>query len=251
MIERVHDWVVGGHVAFGFFALVVLWVPLLTKKGGSWHVRAGKAYVIAMLVVVASAAAACVLGYGWPLAVDGLSAAGMPAEELTSRVERRRMFAVFLGYLALVTFQQGWHGLQVLRHKGEPGALRRPATVALHSATVLSSGIVLAVGLSVDSLLLMALSPIGALAGGGALKYAFRPSGRRMAWWFQHMGAMIGTAIAANTAFLVFGANRLLPFDFQEGLGIVVWLLPAAVGTVAIRMLDRKYGERFEGAGAA
>lgn len=251
MIERIHDWVVAGHVAFGFFALVALWVPLATRKGGRLHVQWGKAYVVAMAVVVVSAALACVLGFGWPLAVDGFSTGELAPAEAAARIERRRMFAVFLGYLALVTFQQGWHGLGVLRHKLDPGELRTPATVALHAATILSSGVVAVMGLRLDSVLLLALSPVGVLAGSGALRYVLRGDASGNPWWFEHMSAMIGTGIAANTAFLVFGANRLLPFDFQQGFGIVVWILPAAVGTVAIRLLRGRYERRFRGSRTA
>ena len=48
---------VGLHVLGGFVALVSLPVPLLAKKGGVLHVRAGRVYVGAMVLASSSAIA--------------------------------------------------------------------------------------------------------------------------------------------------------------------------------------------------
>lgn len=250
MIHTTHQWLVAAHVACGFFALVALWVPLLAKKGGRWHVRVGWVYVVAMTVVVVTALGASGLAFADPLGVEGIRPAEHTQDEITAYVERRRMFAVFLSYLAVLTFTAGWHGLQALHHKSNPTEMRTPLNLALYGVTSLSSVVVLALGIQLGEVLLLALSPIGALIGVGAIRYVSKPPSRRMAWWYEHMESMITTAVAANTAFLVFGANRLLPFDFQSGFGVVVWLLPAAIGTAAISLLTRKYERRF-GEGAA
>lgn len=39
------------HIVSGFLALCVLWVPIVTKKGGRTHHRVGWLYVIAMGMV--------------------------------------------------------------------------------------------------------------------------------------------------------------------------------------------------------
>ena len=41
----------GVHIAAGSLALVSLWVPLVSRKGGSVHRRAGRVFVIAMAVL--------------------------------------------------------------------------------------------------------------------------------------------------------------------------------------------------------
>lgn len=43
------------HILAGFTALIVFWIPLVTKKGGMIHRRVGWIYVWAMGIVSATA----------------------------------------------------------------------------------------------------------------------------------------------------------------------------------------------------
>lgn len=43
------------HIIAGFTALLVFWIPVVTKKGGKAHVRSGWVYVWAMGAVAISA----------------------------------------------------------------------------------------------------------------------------------------------------------------------------------------------------
>lgn len=244
-MANLHDSLVLLHVACGFFALVALWIPLFSKKGGKLHVRVGKAYAAAMLVVVVTALAASVLAFASPLGVEPEVTARLDAEGRAAYVERRRMFAVFLSFLGLVTLSSGWQGLGALRHKKDPRGLRTPATLGLHGLTVAAGVGIFALGVVRGSVLLMALSVLGPAVGVQGLRYVTRPAESPMAWWYAHLGGMIGTAIAANTAFLVFGAARLLPIDLGGAFGVFVWLIPTLVGTPAIWLLERKYRARF------
>lgn len=61
--------------------------------------------------------------------------------------------------------------------------------------------------------------------------------------WFEHMSDMIGTCIAAVTAFVVVNAGRL-------GLGrfsLVGWLAPAVIGILALTVWQRHHRRRFAG----
>ena len=42
------------HIALGALALVVYWLPITTKKGGSLHIQAGKLFYYLMLFVAAA-----------------------------------------------------------------------------------------------------------------------------------------------------------------------------------------------------
>lgn len=245
MTALTHDALLTLHVALGTFALVALWVPLFSKKGGKLHVRVGKAYAVAMLVVVVTAFATSALAFLDPTGVEPEVTARLAPDRLAEYVSRRRTFAVFLSFLGLVTLASGWQGVGAVRHKRDPTAMRTPFTLALFWLTVLAGVGVAVLGLLRGSALLIALSFLGPAVGVQGLRYVSRPAESPMAWWYAHMGGMIGTAIAANTAFLVFGANRLLPVDIGGGFGIVVWLIPTLVGTPAIWLLERKYRTRF------
>jgi hypothetical protein len=43
------------HVAFGAFALIAGLIPLVTPKGGRWHVRFGRLFLLALTGVVVTA----------------------------------------------------------------------------------------------------------------------------------------------------------------------------------------------------
>ena len=51
------------HFYAGVLALILFWVPAFSKKGGKVHRTAGKIYVAAMSVMVASAAIAMLSRY--------------------------------------------------------------------------------------------------------------------------------------------------------------------------------------------
>ncbi len=110
-------------------------------------------------------------------------------------------FIVFLGYLTFVTFVIVRHGMKVLKHKGEPAALRTTLGVGLaYGAVAASVGIILyALLLSPpNKILLFALSPIGIGNGIGQLRYMKSEALSRRAWLYEHLGALLGIYAAMN-----------------------------------------------------
>jgi hypothetical protein len=93
--------------------------------------------------------------------------------------------------------------------------------------------------------LFLFMSPIGFLIGFGNLQFARRPYPTPMAWWYEHMGSMLGGGIAFHTAFLVLGAGRLFGFQLDGPKAIVLWLLPTLVGVPATGIWTTYYRRRF------
>src|SRR4029079_13797884 len=56
----------GVHIAAGSLALVAVWIPLFSPKGGRVHRQAGRVVVIATAVLTVAAISAC----GWRLLFD-------------------------------------------------------------------------------------------------------------------------------------------------------------------------------------
>jgi hypothetical protein len=77
------------------------------------------------------------------------------------------------------------------------------------------------------------------------LRQMLTPPTERMAWYYAHMGNMIGAGIAFHTAFLVFGSNRLFSYELPGLWRIVPWILPAAIGIPANRILESRYRAKF------
>ncbi len=237
-LHQVLRWI---HIAGGAIGVLAFWAPVFAPKGGRTHIRAGWVYVVAMSVAVSTAVLLSVLLLAAPLA--GLRpGASLDSGQMARYILNRRMLGALLGYLAVATFALGWHGLAVLRSKKNPQALRTPFNVTINLLSIASGLTVLALGLYFRSMVLLAMSPIGPLTGQGQLRYILRPPVRRMGWWYEHLGGMIGTGIAAYTAFLVFGMSRMAP---AIAMYPAVWVAPTVIGVPAILLTVRHYRRKF------
>ena len=83
------------HVTFGFTSLVLFWLPVFLKKGGKGHFIIGKLYVVAMWIVVATAAL---------LSVKNV-------------IIGKYFMSAFLGFISLITANPLWYGMAILKKK--------------------------------------------------------------------------------------------------------------------------------------
>lgn len=225
------------HVAAGFVGLAAFWIPVFARKGGRLHVRAGRVYTSCAYIVTASAVAVSAGRMAAYLA-QGVSPADRPEPW---------GFALFLGYLGVVTFAMVRHAVRVVETRKEPAALRTPFHEALAWASIAGSAAVVAFALAAWSDVsptLLGLSPIGLFAGRGMLRL-MRSPGARMAWFYSHLGFMLGGGIAFHTAFAVFGVQQLWAWDAAGPLAVVPWILPTVVGIPAIVAWIRYYRRKF------
>lgn len=211
------------HVAGGSVALASMLIPLFSKKGGSIHRKAGWVFVGGMTIV----------------SLTAFILAG--ARALTDPSPRGRQAGVFLFYVALLTGAGVSAGIRVLRAKTRTEAHRSWWDVGVAVALTAGSLATLGYGLAMRQALFAAFSIIGIVNGASQLHYWLRPPTHHMHWWFQHMGAMLGSCIAATTAFLVVNAGRLGADTFS----LAVWLSPTVVGVPTIVLWTRHYQQRF------
>lgn len=227
------------HVATGFVGLAAFWIPLFAKKGGRLHVRAGRVYTCCAYVVTVSAvvvSAGRIVAY----AARGIGPADQPEPY---------GFALFLGYLGVVTFAMVRHAVRAVETRKQPATLRTPFHEALARAAIAGSVTVIAFALAAwsdVSPILLGLSPIGLFAGRGMLRLMRNPGARRMGWFYSHLGYMLGGGIAFHTAFAVFGAQRFWAYDAAGPLAVVPWILPTVVGVPAVVLWIRYYRRKFE-----
>ena len=66
-----------------------------------------------------------------------------------------------------------------------------------------------------------------------------------MVHWYEHLGSMLGGGIAFHTAFAVFGIQRFIDYDLSGIVGLLPWIAPTVVGTVAITLWTRYYRRKF------
>lgn len=232
------------HIVFGFLGLVAFWFPISSKKGRTLHKRAGRVFLWSGYIVAGTAIAVALMTVISPFGTHPERRPANPAH-LADATSGLRMFSVFLGYLGVITLATVHHGVRVMQTKKDPSALRTPFHTGVNAVAILSSAVVLVFGLSTGEVPLIALSPLGLLVGLPALKYARRPKPTKMAHWYEHMGAMIGGGIAFHTAFAVFGIQRFVQYSSEGFIGILPWILPGIIGSIAIAVWQQHYRRKF------
>ena len=214
------------HTLAGFTAFFIAPVPLLSTKGGKTHRWWGKIYFWAMAVV---AATAMVLALWRPI--------------------------LFLAFVAVFSFYFAFRGYRVLSRK-RPLQGQGPGAIDWAGAVLafLGSLALIALGIEQPTRVWMQLSAVAivfgvigvALAASDIWRFVHPPADKNF-WWYAHMGGMIGSYIAAVSAFSVVNFHFLPP--------VVRWLWPSAIGIpgifVWIGYYQRKFGPKGKLAEAA
>jgi uncharacterized membrane protein len=209
------------HIAAGSVALLSMFVPMVTRKGGLIHRRAGWVFVVAMATVAATA-----------LVLSG-------ARLLFDPTLQGRNAGLFLLLLTVLTASGVSAGVRVLRFKARAGAHRHWWDLGLPALLVVIGTGVGLYGLMRGSVLFAAFAGLSVVNGVSDVRYWLRRPSSQAHWWFEHMGSMLGSSIAATTAFLVNTADNF-------GIWILAaWLGPSIIGAPAIAIWTAYYRRRF------
>jgi uncharacterized membrane protein len=204
------------HVAAGTLALVVAPVAMITAKGGRAHRRWGRVYYWAMGVVA-----------------------------LTALVAALWRPNPFLAMVAVFSYYFAFTGRRVLLHKRpdrdeHATALDWGAAVA---AAATGAGLVV-LGVLRPGAVWVQLGVVAVVFGGLGLVFAglqlwrfARPPADPRRWWLVHMTGMLGSYLAAVTAFSV------VNFIFLPTT--VRWLWPTLLGSPLIALWVAYYRRRF------
>ena len=213
------------HIAGGSAALLSMFIPLVARKGGRTHRRSGWVFVGGMAVVSITALMLSAGRYFFD-----------PRPEA-------KEFSLFLFYIAILTGESVSSGIRALRTKDRSIHRTYAWDIGLASLLTLTAVAMAGYGLASGHVLFAWFSIIGFVNGVQGLFYWLRPQTDRMHWWFRHMSSMLGSCIAATTAFLVVNAP-------QAGLSrgsLIVWITPGVVGGVATALWTRYYRRKFSG----
>jgi uncharacterized membrane protein len=220
--EGMHDpvWIkslLGVHIAAGSTAFLMAPLALASAKGGKAHRRWGKIYFWAMAVVGSTA---LVLAVYRPI--------------------------LFLALVAVFSFYAAFSAYRVLFHKNLPKGQRvtwpdwAAAIITFASSFALAVvGVakpVLVQNLTIPSLL---FGFIGMWLAAKSIWQFLHPPKEKMFWWYDHLGNMLASYIAAWTAFSVTTIGR-----FVHG-GWVIWVLPTVIGSPAIALTTAYYKRKF------
>jgi len=207
----------GVHIAAGSTAFLMAPLALASAKGGKAHRRWGKIYF-------------------WAMAIVGLTA-------LVLALYRP---ILFLALVAVFSFYAAFSAYRVLFHKDLPK--RQKVAWPDWAAAILtfaSSFALAVVGVAKPVLVQNLTIPsvlFGFIGMWLAVKSIWRflnPPKEKMFWWYDHLGNMLVSYIAAWTAFSVTTIGR-----FVHG-GWVIWVLPTVIGSPAIGLTTAYYKRKF------
>jgi hypothetical protein len=213
------------HIAAGAVALATFWLPLVSKKGGVTHRRAGWLYVGASAVIAVTGVVSVVSCVAW----------------LTDARPDNDAFAVFLLYVAVLAASSADNGIRALRAKSRATPRRALRDLALPSLLVAGGGALAVFGATRSAVLFVVFAILGAILGVTQLRFALRAPKTNKEWFFQHMSGMGASCITTITAFLVVNASR-----FGLGAGnLFVWVAPGVVLGTGLTLWQRFYRRRF------
>ena len=206
------------HVASGSLAFVLAPIALITAKGGRAHRKWGKVYFYAMAGVAVSA---MVMSIYRPL--------------------------LFLALVAIFSFYNAFLAYRVLGQKaayqGHPVAHTMDWTAA--GCTFVASLSLAVLGVFRPALIQNLGIPaiifglLGMRIAGGAMWDYTHPPKEKMFWWYEHLQGMLGSYIAAWTAFLV------VTVEPRVHWGWVLWVTPTVIGVPAIAITTAYYKKKF------
>jgi hypothetical protein len=246
---EVFHWILrSAHIGVGSLALILFWIPILSKKGSPLHTWSGKLFVIACSFVAATAAVSCVWALTAPLSFSGITRE-LTVEEMDTLTHGIRFLFAILGTLMTWMVAGMITGIHAVRHKSNLHLNARLAR-AFWWVAMLTSATLLIYGLTSlsdggHSWIHIAIGLFGILDARKYLSALTEPLSTPKGWWYIHMECMIGVGIAIYTAFFVFGFSRILPNWSNSWQAVLFWLLPVVVGVPVTSLWIARYKRKF------
>ncbi|TMP35029.1 hypothetical protein [Pseudoalteromonas rubra] len=238
-MQYLHQFSLVIHIIVGSCALILFWIPVLAKKGTKRHNQAGRAYTFSMQLVALSGILCCFLVLLDPIAIYQTSYSQAQNKALFIETARERAsFLLMLSFLALTSVM---HGTRVLQYKASRQSLTRLDMIANYTALCSSALYVGYLGSRDGHVLYTVFSVISLVIAIRMIRYSFAQTVKPGQWLVEHLSAMIGSGIAAYTAFSAVGGRYLLAELLGEQAILMAWLTPTIIGTIGLVITKRRY----------
>jgi hypothetical protein len=262
LLEWFHTLLRFSHISVGGLGLVLFWVPVFATKGGRLHIACGRVFVWTAYWVATTSLVSSAWGIISPISFLGARGAALDSARQAAVSENFRFIFAILGFLGFAVLTSTAYGVRVVRTRRDHSQVRTPLILALHGCSMAAA---VALFLFGAITLVLSYAGRGAIPSGEAAKYwvptilgsftvisvyteiryVMRPRPTPMAWWYKHMEQMLGVGVGFHTAFLVFGAQRLVPIQVEGAWRLLPWILPTLVGAPAIQLWVRSYRRKF------
>lgn len=224
------------HIVSGAIGLVAFWVPISTTKGGSTHIRIGKVFTYCMLVTGFVAIGISAMTLLAPVATH-------PAPELKGDAALiRGIFGWMMQYLAVLTINLAWFGWLAAINKRNHSANWEWRNLVLQALLTITAVNCLVQGILIGQILMVVISFVGFATVATNCWFLFKEKPSVFEWQLEHIKALVGAGISVYTAFLAFGAVRLMP---SVALNPILWAIPLTTGIALIVYHQQKVKRRF------
>lgn len=219
------------HILVGVAALATFWSAALAPKGGGWHRRMGRGYVVSMSAL---------------LSITLVMAAGMVAAGQGLR-------AVFNVYVALISICSVWMSWRSIRARNDVDAYRGLTCKLLCVVMGLYGGFLLAMAPRMDIPARMVMAAAFALLGLTISVWLARRiwlGADHPRWWLsEHLTGMALNFGATHASFSILGLGLWLPAvkePWSRTTIVIGWILAALVLRLWAGRRFLASGRRFE-----
>lgn len=221
--------VVLAHIATGSVGLVAFWVPVVARKGGDRHKAWGRVFTWSMLVTGAIAVGIATLTLLDPIGTH--PHLDFP-EPLIAGI-----FGWMMLYLALLTMNLAWYGWECIQQRRHHAGHRSALNIMSQGVLFIASLNCAIRGVQLEQVLMVGISFVGFATVATNLRFMLRRSPGPQDWLKEHLKGLVGAGISVYTAFLAFGAVRLMP---ELALNPGLWAVPLVTGLTIILYHWRK-----------
>jgi hypothetical protein len=225
------------HIAFGAVGLISFWVPVIGKKGAKNHRLWGK--VFWTTIMIAGSVALCLASL---TLIDPLATHPHLVNRGATFV--RGIFGIMMFYLAILTLNLAWYGLETIKNKANHGANRQGLNLWLQPLLIFAAIACAVEGVLIKQYLMVGMSIIGFATAGTNLVFMFNERPAPKDYLKEHVKAIVGCGISVYTAFFAFGAVRIMP---EMALNPALWSVPLVVGLSIILYHHRKIALGLKG----
>jgi len=230
------------HIGLGVIALLLFWLPMLSRKGSSLHRSSGRYYGHIMKAVAISGLVMTSMVWFDPVGIKGagLMVDGQIPQRKLDFFMMLNLFLFLLSLLTWVTIRHATGSLlckqnrAVLKHWSYQGPVWLLVVVAPYAAWQ---------GFLFNMPLVMVFAGISLVTSFSILAYLHTKTVTANRWLIEHASAMIGSGIAAYTAFFAFGGRTLFAELLTGHWMMLPWLLPSLIGVPATIWFKRRLSQ--------
>jgi hypothetical protein len=217
-----HDWLVYAHIVTGGIGIVAFWVPIFGRKGGAAHRRWGEVFAKLMLATGAIAILISITSLIAPLETH---------PKLSDAALVRGIFGWMMLYLAILTINLAWYGLECVAAKRDHARHRGALNLGLQAVLFAAALNCVVQGALIGQPLMLGISMVGFATVATNLHFMLAHAPAPQRWLKEHLKGLVGAGISVYTAFFAFGAVRLMP---ELALSPMLWAVPLVVGLAII-----------------